>query len=326
VLVACGHAEFKGKQELYAARNPQRLKMLREHAVIESAVSSNRIEGVSIDPSRIRDVLVAPKPLFRDRDEEEVRGYRDALKLIHEEGAKLAVDEGPSSASTAWPGVRFGVAGKIKGERAISGALYGRQGARPLRHRAGRGRSENDAELAADWKRVLATGRQAPQRGGLRNSTSICSNLPGRNGRVSRSCADQTYRSGLVAGRYISLERLIEEIKERYYETIELVTALEQGMHDPWLVKPTPLHSEAGMRGDAERLDGKALSGREDGCGARAIGGRRRSSPWPIWRGPARRQPGPQRANAVTAGPNVECSKGPGARAKWVHQINITPK
>ncbi len=51
--------EFRGKQELYTQQSPQRLKRLREHALIESAVSSNRIEGVSVDPSRVRDVLVA---------------------------------------------------------------------------------------------------------------------------------------------------------------------------------------------------------------------------------------------------------------------------
>ncbi|HRE19362.1 MAG TPA: Fic family protein, partial [Rhodocyclaceae bacterium] len=39
--------EFRGKQELYTRQSPQRLKALREHALIESAVSSNRIEGVS---------------------------------------------------------------------------------------------------------------------------------------------------------------------------------------------------------------------------------------------------------------------------------------
>ena len=80
--------EFRGKQELFTQQSPQRLKTLREHALIESAVSSNRIEGVLVEPSRLRDVLAAPKPLFRDRDEEEVRGYRDALKLVHE-GARV---------------------------------------------------------------------------------------------------------------------------------------------------------------------------------------------------------------------------------------------
>jgi hypothetical protein len=59
--------EFRGKQELYTHQSPQRLKVLREHALIESAVSSNRIEGVSVEPSRIQSVLVAAKPLFRWR-------------------------------------------------------------------------------------------------------------------------------------------------------------------------------------------------------------------------------------------------------------------
>ena len=80
--------EARGKQELFTRQSPQRLKVLREHALIESAVSSNRIEGVEVDKSRIA-TIVFGKPLLRNRDEEEVRGYRQALALIHEQGAKL---------------------------------------------------------------------------------------------------------------------------------------------------------------------------------------------------------------------------------------------
>lgn len=39
-------AEARGKQELFTRQSPQKLKVLREHALIESAISSNRIEGV----------------------------------------------------------------------------------------------------------------------------------------------------------------------------------------------------------------------------------------------------------------------------------------
>ena len=85
--------EFRGKQELYTRQSPQRLKALREHALIESAVSSNRLEGVEVDPKRLHDVLVKPKPLFRDRDEEEVRGYREALSLIHDDFAAIKISE-----------------------------------------------------------------------------------------------------------------------------------------------------------------------------------------------------------------------------------------
>src|SRR5260370_31668007 len=84
--------EARGKQELFTKQSPQRLKVLREHALIESAVSSNRIEGVTVDQSRVKAVVLG-KSLLRDRDEQEIRGYRDALKLIHEQGAKLTVSE-----------------------------------------------------------------------------------------------------------------------------------------------------------------------------------------------------------------------------------------
>ena len=85
-------AEARGKQDLFTRQAPQKLKALREHALIESAISSNRIEGVVVDQRRIG-TLVFGKPLLRDRNEEEVRGYRDALKLIHEQGAKLSLAE-----------------------------------------------------------------------------------------------------------------------------------------------------------------------------------------------------------------------------------------
>ena len=85
-------SEARGKQELFTKQLPQRLKVLCEHALIESAVSSNRIEGVTVDQARIGTVIFG-KSLLRDRDEEEVRGYRDALNLIHEQGAKLPVSE-----------------------------------------------------------------------------------------------------------------------------------------------------------------------------------------------------------------------------------------
>src|ERR1035441_572918 len=85
-------AEARGKQELFTRQSPQKLKVLRENALIESAISSNRIEGVEVDKSRVA-TLIFGKPALRDRDEEEVRGYRDALKLIHENGAKLPISE-----------------------------------------------------------------------------------------------------------------------------------------------------------------------------------------------------------------------------------------
>src|SRR5436305_12190013 len=82
--------EARGKQELFTNQSPQALKALREHALIESAISSNRIEGVVADQTRVGTIVFGHKQL-RDRAEEEIRGYRDALKRIHEQGKQLSV-------------------------------------------------------------------------------------------------------------------------------------------------------------------------------------------------------------------------------------------
>ena len=60
--------EARGRQELFTKQSPQRLKVLREHALIESAVSSNRIEGVVVDQARIG-TSVFGKSRLRDRNE-----------------------------------------------------------------------------------------------------------------------------------------------------------------------------------------------------------------------------------------------------------------
>src|SRR6266852_9276573 len=79
-------SEALGKQELFTKQSPQKLKALREHALIESAISSNRIEGVEVEQARIGTIVFGTN-LLRDRDEEEVRGYRQALDLIHTQGS-----------------------------------------------------------------------------------------------------------------------------------------------------------------------------------------------------------------------------------------------
>ena len=85
-------SESKGRQELYTKQSPQRLRSLKEHALVESAVSSNRIEGVEVEQRRIGTIIFG-KALLHDRSEEEVRGYREALNLIHSQGAKIPVTE-----------------------------------------------------------------------------------------------------------------------------------------------------------------------------------------------------------------------------------------
>jgi hypothetical protein len=55
-------AEAKGKQELYTRQSPQILKALRDTAIIQSAESSNRIEGVTVDRDRLRPLVLGNAP------------------------------------------------------------------------------------------------------------------------------------------------------------------------------------------------------------------------------------------------------------------------
>ena len=57
----------QGKQKLFTHQSPQKLKLLREHALIESAISSNRIEGINVDQSRIN-TLILGNSVLKDRD------------------------------------------------------------------------------------------------------------------------------------------------------------------------------------------------------------------------------------------------------------------
>jgi Fic family protein len=83
-------AEAKGRQELYTKQAPQILKALREMAMVESVESSNRIEGVTVAPDRLRPLVLGDaRP--KDRSEEEVQGYRNALQRIHAGAAALDV-------------------------------------------------------------------------------------------------------------------------------------------------------------------------------------------------------------------------------------------
>ena len=76
--------EYRGKQDLYAKQSPEALENLRTIAKIESNESSNRIEGIVVSRHRVEEIINHPKALLKDRSEQEVAGYRDALQLIHE--------------------------------------------------------------------------------------------------------------------------------------------------------------------------------------------------------------------------------------------------
>ncbi len=227
-----------GKQELFTRQSPQRLKALREHAVIESAVSSNRIEGVEVDPQRVR-TIVFGKPSLRNRNEEEVRGYREALRLIHEQAGSLRISEETIcrlhrlSRGEIWDAGRY----KERDGAIIEKYADGQERVR-FRPVPAAKTVEAMAELVSLWSQALHERPVEPviALAGF-NLDFLCIH-PFRhgNGRVSRLLLLlQSYHLGFEVGRYISLERIIEQNKDRYYETLEQSSAgWHEGAHDPW--------------------------------------------------------------------------------------------
>jgi len=230
--------EARGKQELFSRQAPQRLRVLREHALIESAVSSNRIEGIEIDDARVG-TIVFGKPILRDRNEEEVRGYREALRLIHEEAADLPIAKK----------IILKLHRLARGEIWDAGMYKEKDGDIIEKYADGTSRIRFKTVPAADTPRFMGElvalwGSSLQERWTHPLIAMAAFNLdflcihPFRdgNGRVSRLLLLlQCYHLGFGVGRYISIERLIEQNKERYYETLEQSSvSWHQGKHDPW--------------------------------------------------------------------------------------------
>lgn len=230
--------EARGKQELFTKQSPQKLKVLREHALIESAVSSNRIEGVTVDQKRIGTVVFGKKHL-KDRSEEEVRCYRTALDRIHREGTKIPVSEKTilklhkMSRGEIWDAGKY----KEKNVDIIEKLPGGRERVRFKTVEASK-TTDFMKKLIGAWQDCLKEKEVHPLIALAAFNLDFLCVHPFRdgNGRVSRLLLLlQCYSLGYEVGRYISLERLIEQNKERYYETLEQSSqGWHEGKHDPW--------------------------------------------------------------------------------------------
>ena len=231
-------SEARGKQALFTKQSPQKLKVLREHALIESAVSSNRIEGVTVNQKRVGTVVFGRAHL-KDRSEEEVRSYRTALDWIHREGVKIPVSEKTilklhrMSRGEIWDAGRY----KEKNVDIIEKLPGGRELVRFKTVEASI-TPRFMKELIQVWPDCLKEKMVHPLIALAAFNLDFLCIHPFRagNGRVSRLLLLlQSYSLGYEVGRYISLERVIEQNKERYYETLEQSSqGWHEGAHDPW--------------------------------------------------------------------------------------------
>jgi Fic family protein len=234
--------EYRGKQQLYVAQSPEVLSDLRQVAAVESTESSNRLEGVVIAASRLKS-LVLRNATPQSRPEQEVAGYRDALASIHESAEQMPFSEGTVLQLHSilyrympQPGGNWKASNNDIIERHPDGSSRIRF--RPVAaHLAPiamndmvvRYRTALDEHLADPLVLVPVVALDF-----------LCIHpFTDGNGRIARLLTLQLlYHSDYAVGRYISLERIFEESKEGYYETLE---ASSQGWHEaahdiaPWV-------------------------------------------------------------------------------------------
>ena len=230
--------ESKGRQELFEVQRPEVLTTLRRVAMIQSAESSNRIEGVTVDAARL-EPLVLGKVRPKDRSEEEVYGYRRALDWVHKQHDRLEVT--PKTLKGLHERAQRGHisdAGQFK-ERDNDIIEVLPDGRRQLRFRTVGASETPDAmdQLSLAYRHTLNQDRLPP----LLASASLVLDflcihpfLDG-NGRAARLLTLLVlYHHGLRVGRYISLERIVEETKEDYYDALfRSSVGWHEAEHDP---------------------------------------------------------------------------------------------
>lgn len=234
--------EFKGKQNLYKKQSPEILRRLQEVARVQSTESSNRIEGIEVSHKKLKEIM-SEKTDPRDRSEAEISGYRDVMATIH--ASSLHIPVKPETILQfhrdmfrylPQPGGNWKAADNVIEEILPDGSKQVRF--RPVKpylvpgvmndlcrkFNEYRAREEVD-ELFLIYCFILDFLCIHPFADG--------------NGRMSRLLALLLlYQAGFEVGRFISLERIIEQSKDTYYDSLfKSSQGWHEGKHDPvsWL-------------------------------------------------------------------------------------------
>lgn len=235
-------AEAGGREQAFRRQDPAGLDTLRQIAVIQSTESSNSLENIRAPHERVK-ALVADKTVPANRSEQEIAGYRYVLDLIHANGAEIPFE--PRYVLQLHGNLaRFtgdATAGKWKGtdntveERHPDGRVIERF--RPV---AARDTARAMEELHAGFARALGAGGHPPLLLAAAYVLDFLVIHPFRdgNGRMARLITLWLLSvCGHSVGRYISLEKLIEESRDTYYEVLQRSTVgWREGEHDlgPW--------------------------------------------------------------------------------------------
>ena len=226
--------ECRGRQELFIEAEADVLTALLEVAKIQSTGASNRIEGIYTTDERLN-ALVQEKVKPRNRNEEEISGYRDVLATIHESYEYIAPRSNNilqlhrdlySFSSSAVGGV-YKNSDNIIAEKHTDGTETVRFRPVPAFQTA-----EAMLNLCTRFNDAIEAGTYDPL---LLMPIFVLDFLcihpfNDGNGRMSRLLTLLLlYRAGFIVGKYISIEMLIEKSKDSYYEALQ---ASSQNWHE----------------------------------------------------------------------------------------------
>lgn len=223
-LIAAIYKEV-GKQELYLKQRPQELEKLVEIAKIQSTESSNAIEGIITTNTRVKQ-LVEEKTTPKNRDEQEIAGYRDVLNIIHESFDAIPISRNYilQLHKVLYSHMNNPMSGKTKSVQNYISATY------PDGHVETLFTPLNPFDtpealdkICEEYNRVIGNMEAEPL---IVIPTFIHDFLcihpfNDGNGRMSRLLTTLLlYRNGFYVGKYISLEAKIANNKELYYNAL----------------------------------------------------------------------------------------------------------
>lgn len=236
-LIAAIYKEA-GKQEQYLKQRPQEMEKLVEIAKIQSTEASNAIEGIVTTNTRIKQ-LVEEKTTPRNRDEQEIAGYRDVLNVIHESFDAIPITQNYilQIHKMLYSHMNNPLAGRTKSVQNYISAAY------PDGHTeilftslAPNETSEALDRICEEYNRVIGNLEVEP----LIIITIFIHDFlcihpfNDGNGRMSRLLTTLLlYQNGFYIGKYISLEAKISKNKDLYYSALsQSQTGWHEGKED----------------------------------------------------------------------------------------------
>ena len=236
-LIAAIYKEA-GKQEMYLKQRPEELEKLVEIAKIQSTEASNAIEGIVTTSTRIKQ-LVEEKTTPKNRDEQEIAGYRDVLNVIHESFDAIPISQSYilQLHKMLYSHMNNPMAGKTKTVQNYISATYPDGHVETLfTPMAPYETPEALDRICEEYNRVIGNMEIEPLIAiPIFIHDFLCIHpFNDGNGRMSRLLTTLLlYRNGFYVGKYISLEAKIAKNKDLYYDALgEAQTGWHDGKED----------------------------------------------------------------------------------------------